>query len=290
MIFVLLNLFLFIIVNSNNEFELVEPYDIFVAQTLDNAFGGTPNTLEFFEDVLQYTPQEIEDERQDAITFFKNDFGLDFTNAPETGNNTNTWIINGAILFPYFSKFTPEYTVLASSFAGFRIAANLEGGFQVRIINATAIDDTIWQNFDNLLYGMYSYQFFPMSSNRRAIVRFRSQTLFRLNPLSQGVVSCIAEYTDRNGVLYTGNAFGSVFISNVNQTTGQGNIDGRVIVGLRAVNDTNNNGNCTPRRGICSCDDDCCGNLKCESVCDNKIGWEYLYCLYTRNNVKRCQR
>mmetsp|Transcript_70454 Transcript_70454/g.86450 ORF Transcript_70454/g.86450 Transcript_70454/m.86450 type:complete len:290 (-) Transcript_70454:10-879(-) len=197
----MLSLFLGIIgvALSTSDVELIEPYDIIISQSIEGVGQLIQPTTDFFyRDILGYNDIEYENERQLAITWFKDEFGVDFTNSILTGDNL-TYAIDGtwqAIILDA-SKFTGAVPPLA--------------------------------NFDLLVFGFYRYEF---KRNKPILIRLKSQLPTRSNGFSAPIL-CIVEYTDKNGDKYEGFALGGGSGAPVNATAVQSNA--RITVTMRRV-------------------------------------------------------
>ena len=146
---------------STSDVELIEPYDIIISQSIDGVGQLIQPTTDFFyRNILGYNDIEYENERQLAITWFKDEFGVDFTNAILTGDNL-TYAIDGAILYPSTAIYEPAYTVVASTFARFRQREVKDGTWQAIILDASKFTGAVppLANFDLLVFGFYRYEF-----------------------------------------------------------------------------------------------------------------------------------
>jgi len=141
----------------------VESPDIIIAQVIDGYIGlGAAPTLSFFEDVLHWSPTEIEDSRQEAIDFYRTEFNIDFSAA--TVQPDGSYTIPGAWLRGFYASITPDYTVIASNIDYFRTSEIRDGGWLVSITNATYFTSPnptlfTYQENDNFPYAYYNYRF-----------------------------------------------------------------------------------------------------------------------------------
>ena len=170
---------------------------VFVAtadQVLDTPIAIVPDPdLTFFKNVLKFRDGDISHATEDALLFFNETYGLDFsTSLPP--NDQHELFFENAKLFPYFISKEIRLTVTSNNWIRTGSTCSScytmsEGGFQVSFLG----DQTLYGSYggpegkpvgigNGLGYGFYSIDACQQSP---IILQFQSATPIRAEPIDE---------------------------------------------------------------------------------------------------------
>lgn len=168
--------------------EYVSIADIVVSPSVLRPIIDTNFT--FFKNVMLFTDEEIETVIQNAITFFKTRFGLDFSQS--SPGTLGERVFQNATLLPYFVSPEVQFTVTLNRWiltgqTTTKCFENRFGGFLVSFASQTQLFGTYGGEDGIAIFPeetmFYSFYSIPVRRQQPTIIQFSSRTPFRLEPV-----------------------------------------------------------------------------------------------------------
>lgn len=148
--------------------------------------------MNFFRNVMKFSDKEIEQVTNDALTFYKTTFGVDFFNVPADANGTRFSKELNATLFGYELNPVLRYSITFNEWTvnGIRrsyCVDNLDGGF-IMIFGSDAIlrgtyggeEGIPIKANERILYGFYNI---PICKRSPLIIQYQSGSPVRIDTL-----------------------------------------------------------------------------------------------------------
>ena len=169
--------------------------------------------LKFFKDVIKFRDSDIQHVTYDAITFFNDSFGLDFSNS--IPNDQNEYFIENAKMSPFTVK--PETPQLITINSWIRTGSTRSNCYNLRdgVFTVSFSDNvTLHGSYggpagkpaDPTTYIFYGFYHIDVCHQSPVIIQFQSATPFRFEPID-GIE--VFSYDLYNRVLGRGRAQGS---------------------------------------------------------------------------------
>ena len=178
--------------------------------------------LVYYRKVLRFTEEEIDREREAAMLFFKDTYGLDFTNIEP--NEQGQRILENATFEPFMFSFNNTYVFNSWLLNGktktrcFKVG---DGGFRARFTRTTMLHGQYGGEEGKLVLArqlvVYGHDYLYDACKQQGIIfQLESLTPLRGTPIDRFIVRT---FRVRNRVLGEGIAWGVSRITSVNPTT-----------------------------------------------------------------------
>ena len=189
-----------------------------VEQTVDEpAFFKTDSELTYFKDVLKFRDDAIRQFFEDAINFFNNTYGLDFSASPPNENYQRS--IKDAVMSPFIPLDHIEYFVTMNDWI--RTGNTRSNCYRIQnggIIVSFLADRTLYGSYggaegkpvsvaDSVVYGLYAIDVCEQSP---VLIQYQTATPYRPEPVDGTSIINLDIY---NRVLGNGKAQGISMVS-----------------------------------------------------------------------------
>ena len=204
-----------------------------------NEFLVVPDPeLTFFRNVMKLRENEIQHVHNDAIKFYKERYGLDFSQSPL--NDQGELFYENATAFLYRFRENPHFNVVFNNWiqtgnTRYTCEEVIEGGYLVIFTGEQLLHGTYGgregKKTDQLGSILYSYNIISVCDQSPIVIQIQNEVPFRQEPNDR---SCFINYDAYNTVLGYGKAYGSALIEPDREIPGTFRYNSRIVFNFPA--------------------------------------------------------